>query len=121
MVKSTEQMVIRYFDRNETGELVEIIDSVDLESITCFGIYHRKAYRSDGTFKKWLKYGFIRYSEGTESKAVFSCDPLYIKLLKEELKGKYKAEKHSVSEYKKTRNSSGHRTAIDWTYSIKEN
>jgi hypothetical protein len=75
-----------------------------------FGIINSKLWNRNGTFKKWFKKGFIITKTG-EWLNVLDID---IKILKEQLKGKYTTKKHTEVEYK----NHAERKATDWTYTI---
>lgn len=92
----------------QDGEFINI--TIDVNNIREFNIFNSKTYTTKGTFKTWVKDGYIRMNDGKGYKVKESV----IKELKEVLKGKYTTTKNTNYEYK----NGSERKATDWTYII---
>ena len=92
---------------NEKGFYYE---EIDINTITEFGIVNKVSWNNNGTFKKWVKRGYIR----TNKEFYLIWNEGVIKELKETLKGKYKSSKSSCVEYK----NDAERKATDWSYKV---
>jgi hypothetical protein len=108
-------MVIRYLTRDEARELVFKEVDIDVSTINRFGIINFNYKRADGSFKKFVKKGFVSWDKG---EYIGGLDVFYIAELKKTLKGKYKTTKYSLTQPKKTRSGWVTRTATDWTYEV---
>lgn len=84
--------------------------AVNLSEVACFGVVNRKSYNKDGSFKKWVKKGFIQINN-----IIYYWIHLNdVKRLRNLLSGKFTTSKNHVYEQKNGKE----RKAINWDYRL---
>lgn len=105
---------ISFITRTASNSIERI--TIAIKDITDFGVSCQPCYRKNGTFKKWLKFGFIKTKQ-----ARYSCSYHCIAEVKSLMKGQYEVnERHTLSQSKFSSGGYflGERKATDWIYKV---
>lgn len=105
------------FHTRVDGSLATV--TIFINDITNFGVSYSPCYRKDGTFKKWLKFGFIETNHRR-----YACSYHYVQGIKSfSLKGRYQvSEKRKLMEIKISTGGYflGERTATNWIFQMSD-
>ena len=113
-----ENGCIRFTHYTRDENSLQAVDRVlPLSSITGFGVFVRKSYRVDNSFKNFIKCGYI-ISDGIR----YETGPIGFKDCKENLvvdKSLTKKTDVEVYKYYKNRGYGGVMRAVEWDYKVK--
>lgn len=107
------QFTIKHFERNGNKVVMknEVIKEQDIKS---FGIVHDISTRKDGSFKKFVKRGYVQTGEHVYFGVMLS----QVKTIREAFKGRIQTDKQAISAKKFTKYGVSERKAINWEFRI---